>query len=227
MTEKRYVSFLDILGFEGIVENNELDTIIKKFESVLYFTPYWQALGQWINFKGKIKHGSAKCSCFSFSDTFVLSTDDTSIESLNNILIATFLLARNVFAVGLPVRGAITAGEADYIPNTNHLIGMGDFLGVMPWRTDGVVTDAPADINTLVEQLNGYSNLLNCPVDPNSLLGVLAPDISDNQVDISTYIGEVDTETLALELEKLSPYYLSPDVVQYIIKFMISKKMFP
>ena len=80
------------------------------------------------------------------------------------------------------------------------------------------------DINALVEQLNGYSNLLNCPVDPNSLLGVLAPDISDNQVDVSTYIGEVDTETLALELEKLSPYYLSPAVVQFLLIFLISQE---
>ena len=80
------------------------------------------------------------------------------------------------------------------------------------------------DINSLVEQLNSYSTLLNCPVDPNSLLGVLAPDISDNQVDVSTYIGEVDTETLALELEKLSPYYLSPAVVQFLLIFLISQE---
>ena len=78
------------------------------------------------------------------------------------------------------------------------------------------------DINALVEQLHGYSTLLNCPVDPHSLLANL--DISDNQVDVSTYIGEVDTETLALELEKLSPYYLSPAVVQFLLIFLISQE---
>jgi len=78
------------------------------------------------------------------------------------------------------------------------------------------------DINSLVEQLHSYSSLLNCPVDPNSLLANL--DISENQVDVSTYIGEIDTETLALELEKLSPYYLSPAVVQFLLIFLISQE---
>ncbi len=64
-----------------------------------------------------------KCSCFSFSDTFVLCSRDATPESLNAIIIATFILSRSLFAFGFPVRGAITKGEADYIPNTNHLVG--------------------------------------------------------------------------------------------------------
>ena len=48
---------------------------------------------------------------------------DTSAESLNTIIIATFILTRGLFALISPVRGAITKGEADYIPNTDHLIG--------------------------------------------------------------------------------------------------------
>lgn len=117
------MSFLDILGFSNMIRENDLCLIIRKFEAVLFFLPYWEALGKCINFEGKINSGEKKCSCFSFSDTFVLSTDDTSVESFNYITIATFLLARNLFGVGLPVRGAITRGEADYIPNTNHLMG--------------------------------------------------------------------------------------------------------
>jgi len=123
MSEERYVSFLDILGFSNMIRENDLDFIIRKFEAVLYFLPHPKALGKYVKLEGETNQGVKKCSCFSFSDTFVLSTEDTSDESFNNITIATFLLARSLFGVGLPVRGAITRGEADCIPNTNHLLG--------------------------------------------------------------------------------------------------------
>jgi|WetSurSiteA1Bulk_404760.scaffolds.fasta_scaffold49110_2 hypothetical protein len=123
MVKERYVSFLDILGFSDKVMENNLDSMLEKFKIIINFMPYVEALGQWINFNDKITPGNKKCSCFSFSDTFVLSTEDASLESFKTITIATFILARNLFGVGFPVRGAITKGEADYIPNTNHLIG--------------------------------------------------------------------------------------------------------
>jgi hypothetical protein len=123
VTKERYVSFLDILGFSEIVRNTDLESLIKRFKAILFFKPYVEALGRWNNLEGKIQPANRKCSCFSFSDTFVLSTDDASIESFNDITIATFLLARSLFGLGFPVRGAITKGEADYIPGTNHLIG--------------------------------------------------------------------------------------------------------
>jgi hypothetical protein len=77
------------------------------------------------------------------------------------------------------------------------------------------------DLDTLLQQLNFYSTLLNCPLQNGSQATF---DISDSEVDISRDIGDVDTETLALELENLSPYYLSPAVVQYLIKFLISQE---
>jgi len=77
------------------------------------------------------------------------------------------------------------------------------------------------DLDALLQQLNFYSDLMNCPLQPGSQATF---DISDNTVDISRDIGDVDTEGLAVELEKLSPYYLSPAVVQYLIKFLISQE---
>ena len=46
----------------------------------------------------------------------------------------------------------------------------------------------------------------------------------NTHITISRDIGVLDTKRLALELEKLSPYYLSPDVVKFIIRFMISQE---
>jgi hypothetical protein len=123
MGNERYIAFLDILGFSDMILNTDLNEILKKFEPVLFLIPYAEALGEWTNLEGHINLENKKCSCFSFSDTFVLCSRDATPESLNTIIIATFILSRNLFALGFPVRGAITKGEADCIPNTNHLIG--------------------------------------------------------------------------------------------------------
>jgi hypothetical protein len=66
----------------------------------------------------------AKCfDCFSFSDTFVLSTPDDSSASFFQIVVGTAVLAQHLFAMRLPVRGSITLGEAEAIPGTHHLVG--------------------------------------------------------------------------------------------------------
>jgi hypothetical protein len=123
MVNERYIAFLDILGFSDLILHTDLKEILKKFELISFLIPYAEALGEWKNFGGRIHAGNKRCSCFSFSDTFVLCSRDATTESLNTIIIATFILSRNLFALGFPVRGAITKGEADYIPNTDHLVG--------------------------------------------------------------------------------------------------------
>ena len=81
--------------------------------------------------------------------------------------------------------------------------------------------------------INFYTNMMKCPISNSSRV---TRDVSENIMDatgntvnqnthiiISRDIGSLNTRELALELEKLSPYYLSPDVVRYIIRFMISR----
>jgi len=77
------------------------------------------------------------------------------------------------------------------------------------------------DLQALLDQLNLYRDILNCPKVNGSQATL---DASDNEVDIERDIGEIDTETLSYELESLSPYYLSPDVVKFLLKFLISKE---
>ena len=77
------------------------------------------------------------------------------------------------------------------------------------------------DIDSLLQQLNSYAELLKCP----KVNGSNATrDVLDSEFDISRDIGDIDTATLAYELERLSPYYLSPEVVEFLLKFLISQE---
>jgi hypothetical protein len=82
--------------------------------------------------------------------------------------------------------------------------------------------------------INFYTNLMKCPIPDSSRVTL---DSSENvkdadgntvnqntRIEISRDIGSLNTRELVLELEKLSPYYLSPDVIRYIIRFMISQE---
>lgn len=77
------------------------------------------------------------------------------------------------------------------------------------------------DIQNLLNRLNYYSDLIQCPRDP---ITFVTKDVSDNILSVSRDIGVIDTTSLFLELQKLSPYYLSPDVIGYILRFLISKE---
>lgn len=77
------------------------------------------------------------------------------------------------------------------------------------------------DLDALLQQLNFYSEMLNCPRVLNSNATF---DISDSEVDMERDVGEINTVALSYELESLSPYYLSPDVVQFLLRFLISQE---
>jgi len=80
------------------------------------------------------------------------------------------------------------------------------------------------DLEKLYNQLNYYCEMLGCDAEDPSGNALDFSDPSGTQFDIDSMIGLVDTETLAIELQKLSPYYLSPDVVRFLLIFLISKE---
>lgn len=123
----RFVSFMDILGFADLVESSDLDVIIQRMRATLSMVPVVLSLG---HFRKDAKTQSLeliaslpKLNVFSFSDTFVLASHDDSAISFFQVVVGSALFAKYLFAASLPVRGAITCGEAEYIPGTSHLVG--------------------------------------------------------------------------------------------------------
>lgn len=78
------------------------------------------------------------------------------------------------------------------------------------------------DISNLLYKLNYYADIVKCPAPTVSNRATF--DASDNLFSVKRDIGIVNTETLFIEIQKLSPYYLSPEVIAYILRFLISRE---
>lgn len=125
---KRYIAFLDILGFSQIVKETELSDLINLVNIAYQNLHPASRLGV---FDVDLKRQDQRLplptmplvDTFSFSDTFVIASKGSTQSDFLYVLAATRVLSSWLFAQGLPVRGAVTFGEADYLPGTNHLVG--------------------------------------------------------------------------------------------------------
>lgn len=120
----RFVSFMDILGFADFVDTSDLKDVVQAFQTLLSTVPLVRGLG---SLPGQthyhIKAKDPQIEIFSFSDTFILVTPDDSPKAFFEIIAATAVMSGFLFAGKLPVRGAVTCGEAEYLPGTSHLVG--------------------------------------------------------------------------------------------------------
>lgn len=141
-TSKRYIAFLDIMGFSNYVYRNKhelvktrmenLHTIINETEKDLH-----NGSTQWKNIQNPIK-------TVIFSDSILIISKDDSDNSLDFILLACKLLLKKSFEKKIPMKGAISYGTitADFEKSL--------FFG-----------KALIDAYTLEEQLNIYGVALD------------------------------------------------------------------
>lgn len=108
----RYVAFLDILGFADLVKKESLAKVKSLVATALVASKDSRERAPMVGF---INTPVKPVHDFSFSDTFVLLSDDDSPAALLSFLSATIHLTRMLYAQSLPVRGAVTFGEADFI----------------------------------------------------------------------------------------------------------------
>lgn len=101
---------------------------------------------------------------FSFSDTFVLASRDLSEAAVASFIVTSALLTQYLFAQTLPVRGAMTFGEADFIPGSDHMVGKGIIKAATLEKNQqwlGVVVDVPSmpPAAALIFELPGFAPL--------------------------------------------------------------------
>jgi hypothetical protein len=158
--KRRYISFLDILGFRDFITRTPLEQATSRMGHIFSFLPFVESLFKIQETNGVAGPDPSHRSVyrFSFSDSFVLATADDSRNSLNTIIVATAILTRMLFGSSLPARGAIVCGEADFVSGSDHMIGTGivkavDLEKEQQWFGVALATEI-GSISGLLQQLH-------------------------------------------------------------------------
>lgn len=110
-----YVAFLDILGFKQIVDNNHHRDLESLYDT---FSDYVVTKTTELSDKYALHEGLGKVHCTIISDSIVMWTDNTNVNSFMHlsILVSKMLVAG--LMADMPLRGGISKGEIT-VKNTN------------------------------------------------------------------------------------------------------------
>lgn len=108
MPKKKYVAFIDILGFKDMVKRlpqTEAAGVITKFSQIIYDA--WKNLGL---------QNNSDIKGFIVSDCAIVHSSDDEPNHLNNMLkLLTSIFVNAIFSQGLMLRASITKGNFDDI----------------------------------------------------------------------------------------------------------------
>ncbi|GLU56394.1 hypothetical protein Dfri01_58550 [Dyadobacter frigoris] len=139
-TRKRYIAFLDLLGFSSIIDGNdssEIDLLIEKLigeiQLSIAYNPERYITG---NLDGGFSPdlNKARVNSIVFSDTIIFWSNDDSVDSFKSVVEAVSMFFNNaVIGRSWAVRGAITFGDLSYtsydIANKKFLINQSGLYG--------------------------------------------------------------------------------------------------
>jgi uncharacterized protein YeeX (DUF496 family) len=125
-TCKRFIAFLDILGFKNMVLKNSLNslyTTLKAFSNTVYDIEQSAKIPvQIANACKKIDKNMVKVIIF--SDSIMYVTDDDSVESINDILFSVSAILFKAVQQRIPIKGAIAYGEMTAEPDGSLYFGI-------------------------------------------------------------------------------------------------------
>lgn len=112
-TKKRYVAFIDILGFKSIFNNiRNPDDLGDQMSVILQSSIRSALLGKSVNVDDEFDlSGISSIKVYQFSDAIVLYTEDDNDDTLEDLVITLNLLFAQSIIRGFPLRGAITYGD--------------------------------------------------------------------------------------------------------------------
>lgn len=119
---KRYIAYFDYLGYKEFIENNDLDRQKQVMDSI--FREIEAALGQ--DYTIDVPRGviadlsNSKINGINFSDTVVFFTNDSSKESLFELLEVAYKFNWRANGFIFPVRGALVYDELVYVDYKNE-----------------------------------------------------------------------------------------------------------
>lgn len=108
-TDKRFVAFLDILGFKDLVMRNTHDEIYQILNQI---SKSKKLIEEATKFEEISKvFGDAEVYVVSFSDSIVIFSKNDSIENFKYFLLATRWFFTGAFNKQIPIKGAMAHGE--------------------------------------------------------------------------------------------------------------------
>lgn len=153
--KKRFISFIDILGFKDIITKNNLEDIGKLLDIIPF------SLGEIEKSEILEKaYPNIKIRSSVFSDTIILFTDDDDKKSLDRLLISTSYLIRNALYENIALKGAVSYGELAIDEKKNLFYGQPI---IDAYQLEGEVSYIGVVIHNSVEQYlekNNYNELL-------------------------------------------------------------------
>ena len=105
----RYVAFLDILGFERLVYNNDFQIMVSVMENLKSALDHANQIPIPVGVSWRTNDKLIGSSMF--SDSILLYTDDDEPYSFCRLIHVTKFLIYNTFSSGIALRGAIANGE--------------------------------------------------------------------------------------------------------------------
>ena len=178
--KKKYIAYLDILGFKDLVNNNTPERVYELYDKV-FFQIFTLSLSngrvQLFNrndsktLSMQIETEKITVNSITISDSIIIWTDDNSMISFTNIIEVVRTFLNYMFKTGIPLRGAIVEGYLDKISRTivspkdtsqTTLIGAGlvsAYLkeGMQSWS--GCILDESC-INAYNEEIEKYKSIV-------------------------------------------------------------------
>ena len=113
--QRKFIAFLDILGFKQLIQNNPIDQVINLYKVVIE-DAYNFVIGQVENnVKEYTSDGWPTLSLKSriISDSIILWNENDSFEGFSGLLIAVRSMCAMALTHGIPLRGSIVLGELE------------------------------------------------------------------------------------------------------------------
>jgi hypothetical protein len=172
LAPRRWVAMLDILGFGAINQVMKPQDLIFLYNDVLGLLVDKHVSETALVSTIKPKEGSGiefpvePCRVIKFSDTLLFYSDNDSEGSLCGIVMAVAHVIATSIAIGLPLRGGITLGEAAMDKDANVYVGDAIITAYglessLKWA--GAVIDCPSlyeDYGEVLKQLEAYGLIL-------------------------------------------------------------------
>jgi hypothetical protein len=124
----RFLGYFDILGFRNLVKNNTDEDLQKLYrENFIQLVNVSASVGLYktkhyirdADQMGMPKYKLANVNSLMISDSIFFWTENDSIESLIEIIIASQLLVGAAFPEGLPLRGCLTHGSVTFLSSAD------------------------------------------------------------------------------------------------------------